>query len=90
MADRLDQALVKCIADLAHTTPIAWREFQKVFAEFTAEAKDDCVRAPPEHIQVQQGRARGIAEVNDLFRNAEKTADRMAVRRNTAHNASQA
>lgn len=87
MTDRLDQALVKAIADLAHSAPMPWREFLRLFGEYTGDAKDDCVGASPENLQVQQGRARGIAGVNDLFKNAEKTADRMTVRRTNGINA---
>jgi hypothetical protein len=87
MSDRPDQELVKAIANVAHSTPAAWRDFLRAFEEFTSVAKDQCVMSGIDQLPAMQGRARGIAEVNDLLKNAEKTADRMTVRRNIGNNA---
>lgn len=86
MTGRPDQIMVRAIAELAHSAPVAWQEFLKAFEVFVRSTTADCIMAAPDVLPVQQGRARGVNEVHDLLRNAEKTADRMAVRR-TTHNA---
>lgn len=81
--NRPDQVLVMAIAELAHSAPVAWRDFLKAFDVFVMSTMADCIMAAPDVLPVQQGRARGVNEVHDMLRNAEKTADRMAVRRTT-------
>ena len=72
-------SLVLKAAALARSAPVQWREFLAELAVYVDVKKNECIQAPPEMLQVTQGRAQQLASLLTLFNNAVKDADRVVV-----------
>jgi hypothetical protein len=67
-------------AALAKTAPTQWREFLAELELYGAAKSRECVMAPPEVLQVTQGRAQQVASLVALFTDAVKDAERIVDR----------
>jgi len=63
----MDRKLVSAVAALRRTAPEAFEEFLGAFRVFTEAQRDDCIRAPSEHLSVAQGRAQNATQILRLF-----------------------
>lgn len=68
-------------AEVKHAAPAQWQGMLEKLSQFTDKAKEDCIRSPVEMIQVTQGRAQQCALLFELFRDADKEANRIHDRR---------
>jgi len=59
--------LIIAAAGLRRQAPEAFEEFLDAFRAFTETQRDDCIRAPSEHLSVAQGRAQNCTQILRLF-----------------------
>lgn len=72
---RADLDLAIKAAELARSSPLAWRAFLEEFRKYANRAKDGCIQSPIEELQVRQGIARGVAASLELFETCVKFAE---------------
>jgi hypothetical protein len=70
-----DKNMVLAAARLARTAPQQWDEFVQAFAEYVDDKIVDVIQAPPEMLQIAQGRAQGLVSFSKLLADCRKTAE---------------
>lgn len=63
----MDHRLIFAAAKIRREVPEAFEEFLKAFRAFAETVRDDCIRAPSEHLSVAQGRAQNCTQILRLL-----------------------
>lgn len=70
-------------ANLAKSSPHAWREFLQAFGELTEVHKENLIRSPLNELPVNQGRAQILSSVLKTLAMCVDEADKIARKANT-------
>jgi hypothetical protein len=65
-------------ANLARAAPDQWGRFMETFGDYVEDKIVECIQAPPEMLQVAQGRAQSLVKLGQMLGDCLKTAEAIA------------
>lgn len=81
MSADTDRRLTIAAARLSHRAPEEWADFLSAFVAYTDGVRDEVVTAPPNDVQVTQGRARACVQLRKIYAECRDTAEKIQTKK---------